>query len=348
MQYQPPHIEMLQLLFVWVRLLFAASILLGTVLPFVLAQIFMVIFASPFSRELSFRVNQMLCGVHVYTYLIMIHDVMGIEIVFSGDKIRKYESAVQILNHISFFDYWILCSSVATRALRGNAVRYFGKEEIFYYFPFGTGLYLSGTVYFKRNWKAFAHLVEQAFSFMYSMPELPIWLVIFPEGTRFTPDKQKKSQQFARERNLNVLTHVLNPRYKGFQVTVDHIRPLIDVVYDITAAFEGNRYPTLTTLLNGTYARTVYIEVDRHPVHSLPDSKEGLKTWLYDAWDRKDAKLEYFNKHGKFPGTPYVCPPGGLFPNLWHGLFATRKFTGQVPSEARLSVDSQYSQSSSQ
>lgn len=257
-------------------------------------------------------------------FVIVTEVIIGIEIVFSGDRIRKFESAIQILNHVSFFDYWIMCSNVASRGLRGNAVRYFGKAEILYYFPFGTGLYLSGTVFIQRNWTALSHLVERAFQFMYSMPEVPIWLVIFPEGTRFTPTKREQSQQFARERKLKVLNHVLYPRHKGFSVTVRHIRPLLDAVYDITAVFPGNRYPTISNLIDGTYARKVYIDINRHPIDSIPESAEEIKTWIYDVWEKKDLKLEYFHTHGRFESQQYECPRAGMLINLWHGLFATR------------------------
>lgn len=45
----------------------------------------------------------------------------------------------------------------------------------------------------------------------------PLWLVLFPEGTRLDPRKpelKRKSREFARRSSLALLDHVLTPRVK--------------------------------------------------------------------------------------------------------------------------------------
>lgn len=50
-----------------------------------------------------------------------------------------------------------------------------------------------------------------------------MWLVIFPEGTRFNienPKKIKQSQDFAEKCGLPKFNQVLTPRTTGFEVSV--------------------------------------------------------------------------------------------------------------------------------
>ena len=52
-----------------------------------------------------------------------------------------------------------------------------------------------------------------------------IWLAIFPEGTRFDPqksDKLERSQAYADSLGLPRLNHVLMPRTTGFEVGLYH------------------------------------------------------------------------------------------------------------------------------
>ena len=47
----------------------------------------------------------------------------------------------------------------------------------------------------------------------------PVWILLFPEGTRFSQEKFAASQKFAAARGLPELQHHLIPRTKGFSFT---------------------------------------------------------------------------------------------------------------------------------
>ena len=47
----------------------------------------------------------------------------------------------------------------------------------------------------------------------------PVWVLLYPEGTRLSPEKLAASQEFAASRNLPILNHHLVPRTKGFSFT---------------------------------------------------------------------------------------------------------------------------------
>lgn len=49
-------------------------------------------------------------------------------------------------------------------------------------------------------------------------------MLMFCEGTRFTPEKYEKSKAFALKKGLPVLKHHLTPRTKGFCVAVEGLK----------------------------------------------------------------------------------------------------------------------------
>jgi len=44
------------------------------------------------------------------------------------------------------------------------------------------------------------------------------------------------------------------------------------------------------------------IHVRRIPIEEVPKEKEEISKWLYKMFEEKEAKLEHFRKHRKFPG----------------------------------------------
>ena len=49
-------------------------------------------------------------------------------------------------------------------------------------------------------------------------------LLLFPEGTRFTEEKRKKSNEYAEKKGLQPLKHHLLPRTKGFVTSMHAVK----------------------------------------------------------------------------------------------------------------------------
>jgi hypothetical protein len=128
---------------------------------------------------------------------------------------------------------------------------------------------------------------------------VPFWLISFCEGTRLTPARLEASREFARQRGLEPPSHCLVPRTKGFVASVEGLREVIDVVYDVTIGYVGG-VPTLWQYLKG-YVRVVHLHVRRFPADSLPTSAAELSSWLLDRFREKDRLLGHFYRHGSFP-----------------------------------------------
>merc|ERR1712071_102114 len=135
---------------------------------------------------------------------------------------------------------------------------------------------------------------------MFSAPH-PVWLVLFPEGTRFSPAKHQASEQFAKKAGLPPLQHHLQPRTKGFSfvaATVD--RSKVKAVLDITLVESNSPVPfSLASVQSGQPAEGSIL-MRRIPMDSVPSDPEASAAWLLQFWQEKDQLKETFLTTGSF------------------------------------------------
>ena len=62
-------------------------------------------------------------------------------------------------------------------------------------------------IFLKRAMKEDEKRLEQAFSFL-KQSKMPVWLINYPEGHRFSQHYRKQSQDFSLERGLPLMEHV--------------------------------------------------------------------------------------------------------------------------------------------
>ncbi|XP_039388421.1 1-acyl-sn-glycerol-3-phosphate acyltransferase epsilon isoform X3 [Mauremys reevesii] len=148
--------------------------------------------------------------------------------------------------------------------------------------------------------------------------ETPMYLVIFPEGTRYNPEMPKviaDSQLFADKEGLAVLKHVLTPRVKATHVAIDSMKNYLDAVYDVTVAYEGTVdhkgqrkvAPSMTEFLCKECPK-VHIYLDRIELKDIPEEQLYMRRWLHERFEIKDKLLiEFYDakdskRRNKFPG----------------------------------------------
>ncbi|XP_006820614.1 1-acyl-sn-glycerol-3-phosphate acyltransferase epsilon-like, partial [Saccoglossus kowalevskii] len=165
----------------------------------------------------------------------------GVEVLLYGDvdMLNKKENVIYISNHQSTID-WIVCDFLSIRQGSLGHLRYVLKDGLKYFPLYGFYLGMHGGVYVKRSGqfqeKKFIRKLNR-----YSKYNIPLWLVIFPEGTRYNPNLPiviQKSQGFAYMRGYTVLNQVLTPRVKATAGSLKILRQHIDAIYDITIAYE--------------------------------------------------------------------------------------------------------------
>ena len=81
---------------------------------------------------------------------------------------------------------------------------------------------LSDFIFLVRNWEKDKDTLTRGMAELASYPSA-VWLLLFAEGTRLSPEKLELSQKFAKERNMHVLKHHLTPRSKGFVHMIKHL-----------------------------------------------------------------------------------------------------------------------------
>jgi 1-acyl-sn-glycerol-3-phosphate acyltransferase len=119
----------------------------------------------------------------------------------------------------------------------------------------------------------------------------PATILNFPEGTRFTPEKQRS--QGSPYRNL------LRPKAGAMASTIEGMGDHIKSFLDVTIVYSGEKV-RLWDLLSGRVkrilvdVRTVEIpeEFRRGGYAKDPDYRKRFQDWLSELWARKDALIE--------------------------------------------------------
>lgn len=113
-------------------------------------------------------------------------------------------------------------------------------------------------------------------------------LLLFPEGTRFTPKKHEASLEFAVKNNLPHLKHHLLPRTKGFIASLPSMRGKVPAVYELELAFKEDApvKPTIRNMLLGKSLEAHYY-LRRIPMEEVPKKPAEQEQFLRDIFIRK-------------------------------------------------------------
>nr|XP_009675334.1 PREDICTED: 1-acyl-sn-glycerol-3-phosphate acyltransferase epsilon [Struthio camelus australis] len=241
--------------------------------------------------------------------------VAGLVIIY-GDLPKNKENVIYLSNHQCTVD-WIIADMLAIRQNALGHVRYVLKDGLKWLPLYGWYFSQHGGVYVKRSAKFNEKEMRDKLRAQMKA-ETPMYLVIFPEGTRYNPEIPKviaDSQSFAEKEGLAVLKHVLTPRVKATHVAIDTMKDYVDAVYDVTVAYEGTLdhkgqrkvAPSMTEFLCKECPR-VHIFIDRIELKDIPEEQVYMRRWLHERFEIKDKLLiEFYDakdskRRNKFPG----------------------------------------------
>ncbi|HRN60149.1 MAG TPA: acyltransferase [Chiayiivirga sp.] len=120
--------------------------------------------------------------------------------------------------------------------------------------------------------------------------DMPVSVMNFVEGTRFTPDKHAGQASPYR--------HLLKPKAGGVVYVLEAMGGALHAIVDVTIAYPGG-IPTLVDLMAGRVP-AVHVSVRQRPLPmEILDSGEGddrarrarFQQWLNGLWQEKDAEL---------------------------------------------------------
>jgi 1-acyl-sn-glycerol-3-phosphate acyltransferase len=119
---------------------------------------------------------------------------------------------------------------------------------------------------------------------------IPVSVMNFVEGTRFTPEKHARQDSPYR--------HLLKPKAGGVAYVLDAMGDALHGIIDVTIAYPGGR-PTMVDLLAGRVP-AVHIDVKQRPMpHDILRSggsedrakRARFQQWINAIWQEKDDAL---------------------------------------------------------
>jgi 1-acyl-sn-glycerol-3-phosphate acyltransferase len=120
-------------------------------------------------------------------------------------------------------------------------------------------------------------------------------LLIYPEGTRWTPEKLARAKEVIAERQPEIaplaarLRYVLPPRLGGTVTLLESARDA-DVVIFGHYGLDGFEYIS-DIWSGGLIGTTVHLKFWRFPATELPSDRDELIAWVYARWQELDEWL---------------------------------------------------------
>ncbi|PID38822.1 MAG: hypothetical protein CSB49_03520 [Proteobacteria bacterium] len=252
----------------------------------------------PFSRRLFRKINRRMADGWWGHCVDIAHTLNKAELVLYGDDVPYQENAIVVVNHQQMPDItWLM--DLAKQKGRLGDLKWFVKDKIKWVPGVGWGMVFLDCLFVKRDWSKDEASIAATFERILR-DDVPLWLMLFPEGTRITPDKLRRSNAFAEKAKLEPTKHVLLPRTSGFAASVQGLRTHVKAVYDVTIGYEEG-VPTLWQFIQGLN-RKAHLHLRRVPIEELPEDGEALGLWLQEAFRIKDKRLAYYYQRGTFDG----------------------------------------------
>ena len=124
------------------------------------------------------------------------------------------------------------------------------------------------------------------------LKHIPVSMMSFPEGTRFTTVKWKQQN--------SPFKHLLKPRYGGIGQILYSFDDALDNLIDVTIIYPDGT-PTIWEFVSGQVMnisvriqlRTIDEAVRGRNFRTDGEAKAALKSWLNDIWEAKDQLISH-------------------------------------------------------
>ncbi len=214
-----------------------------------------------------------------------------------GAGLSKQRSYLVVSNHQSWVDIPALVVAFNNKT---PYFKFFLKQELIWVPLLGLAFWALDYPFMKRYSKAFLakhpHLkgkdLEITQAACQKFRNVPVNVVNYLEGTRFTPAKQAAQQ--SPYRNL------LKPKAGGIAFTLAALQGQLDTLLDVTLIYPDGTPPTFTDLLLGRVSRVLIdIQQSSVPAHFSQGDYEGnalfraeFQAWVTALWQAKDARID--------------------------------------------------------
>lgn len=255
---------------------------------------------KPFSKAGFRSVNRAFATFYWSGLVLVVRHILRVQIKWQCDIISESEDAILIANHQSAVDV-IPLLALACKSNRVGDMKFFVKDMFKYIPGIGWGMIFLDFVFLKRRWMSDRRRIKANFERIHR-ENIPLWLNIFPEGTRFTAQKMLEAQKTARHYHLASCDHVLVPFAKAFETSILALKNKVAAVYDVTIGYPAG-IPTFWQLMSGEI-KVIEMRVNRYPLVSLPSEALAIEQWLQERFWQKELCLRHLQSEGQFPFEP--------------------------------------------
>ena len=223
-------------------------------------------------------------------------DIEGLE------QLNKNESYLLISNHQGFIDIAVLQMLLDPHVPQ---LRYFMKQQLLYVPILGQACYLMGYPFMHRYTQAYLAQhpekqnrdLETTRKACERFGNAPITLINYVEGTRRTPQKQRK-QKFPYK-------NLLRPKAGGIAFILAALEQKVHTILNVTIVYSQPRHASWT-FLSGRMRR-ITVRIEKIPVtpeligdyQNDAGFRENFQNWLNALWQRKDDLIEAIRTRGK-------------------------------------------------
>ena len=220
-------------------------------------------------------------------------------------------SHVVIANHQIYTDWWFIWLLLWWNSQHQH-IRIVLKKELLAVPVFGWGMRFFQFIFLDRKWRKDQQTLSRSL-LQASRCDLPLFLVLFPEGTVITSDTHERSRQYASKSLMrpSVMTkHVLIPKSTGLLHCLQSIRSSFNqYLFDLTICYDCDPsqfpYDVLSpydTFIRCIGPRRIYIHVNAIPIDTIPgiDAPDtpAFEQWLRDLYVEKDQRMHSFLSNG--------------------------------------------------
>jgi 1-acyl-sn-glycerol-3-phosphate acyltransferase len=220
--------------------------------------------------------------------------LFGLRLELEGDAARRPGPLLVFMRHVSVADTLLPAAVLSARF--GWRLRYVLKRELLWDPCLDVVGQRLPNVFVRRDTADSAREVQAVLALAADLGA-DAGVLIYPEGTRFTPAKYARrlaqleakgdTERLARARRLR---HVLPPR-SGGAVALLGGAPGADVLLIGHVGFE--HVTTFADAMRGSLiGRVVRVRCWRHPAASVPRDPAGALRWLDDGWAALDAWID--------------------------------------------------------
>lgn len=190
-----------------------------------------------------------------------------------------------ISNHTSASDFMVVNYLFNKRQTMKNN-KYLLKSELKCIIGFYQLMKLVGAIPVSRNYAQDEKKIKKNIMEL-TKYKIPANIILYPEGSRYNEETLKKSHNYIKSKNLQMLDYVLYPRFRGFELICDClIDSDIKYVVDLTIV-HLNKVPAFWEILFTNFTGMIKIDMEIIDVSEVKNYRE----WLLERFVRKNILI---------------------------------------------------------